>query len=229
MEETIAGCIERGEETARRVARDRFAQELFGAVTEAEAVAKHRVDAGVEPQLVESTVTDSGFRGQGEYFVSLTAKLRTEATLADACRLLGLSDAQCRGERGAAPSGVATEELQLPVTEPIAESAPEAEPDAEPDAGLAEIPEAESPQAETDAASATDGAERYQLTVRSNVYYDEVFIDGVAYGSTKLDVMLPAGEYDVEVRKPGHVAYRERINLTGSRTLRAQLAEASGP
>lgn len=72
-------------------------------------------------------------------------------------------------------------------------------------------------------------AERYRLTVRSNVYYDEVYIDGVPYGSTKLDVMLPPGEYDVEVRKPGHAAYRERISLNGSRTLRAQLAELAEP
>jgi hypothetical protein len=74
-----------------------------------------------------------------------------------------------------------------------------------------------------DAAPAADG--NYRLTVRSNVYYDEVYINGVAYGSTKLDVMLPAGEYDLEIRKPGHTSYKERITLDRARTVKAELAE----
>jgi hypothetical protein len=208
-DETIAGCIERGEQTARREARARFADELFARVTEADVVARHQVQAGVEPTLEESEVTDSGFRGQGEYFVTLRARLRNEATLADACRLLGLTDAQCRGE------------LRVPSAETMA-------PDVEPEPEVAMIPEAALPAEEEDTpATAEATAERYRLTVRSNVYYDEVYIDGVPYGSTKVDVMLPPGEYDIEVRKPGHASYRERINLTASRTLRAQLAELS--
>jgi hypothetical protein len=86
--------------------------------------------------------------------------------------------------------------------------------------------EAEPTEEETVVASAA-AADRFRLTVRSNVYYDEVYIDGVPYGSTKLDVLLPPGEYDVEVRKPGHSPYRETVNLTSSRTLRARLAELS--
>jgi flagellar biosynthesis chaperone FliJ len=229
MDETIAGCMERGEQTARRVARDRFAQDLFARVTEAEEVAKHRVAAGVEPQVVESTITDSGFRGQGEYFVTLTAKLRTEATLADACRLLGLSDAQCRGELGTTPSQASAAAVPTPELPPAPDAAPEVEPALEPDAAVAETPEDEptedEPTEDEPEVAAGDAQGRYRLTVRSNVYYDEVFIDGVPYGSTKLDVMLPPGEYDIEVRKPGHAAYRERVNLTSSRTLRAELAE----
>jgi hypothetical protein len=225
--ETIAGCSDRGEQTARRVARTRFADELFAKVTEAEVVARHQVEAGVEPALVESEVLESGFRGQGEYFVTLNARMRTEATLADACRLLGLTDAQCRGDLGTAPA-------QAPAPERLPDSAVEPDP-AAPEPAVTETPEAELPE-ETELAEeeATDeettvavAADRFRLTVRSNVYYDEVYIDGVPYGSTKLDVMLPPGEYDVEVRKPGHSPYRERVNLTSSRTLRARLAELS--
>lgn len=223
-DETIAGCSDRGEQTARRVARTRFADELFAKVTEAEVVARHQVEAGVEPTVVESEVLESGFRGQGEYFVTLNARLRTEATLADACRLLGLTDAQCRGDLGAAPARA-----------PVPASTPEPEAAAPPEPAVAETPEAEVPEeAELAEEEATDeetiiaaAADRFRLTVRSNVYYDEVYIDGVPYGSTKLDVMLPPGEYDVEVRKPGHSPYRERVNLTSSRTLRARLAELS--
>jgi hypothetical protein len=234
LDETIAGCIERGEQTARRVARDRFAAQLLDRVTEAETVAKHQVTAGVEPQVVEATITDSGFRGQGEYFVTLTANLRTEATLADACRLLGLTEAQCRGElsAAAAPASAEPASALAPAATPPLPAPEVAEPVPAPIP--APIPSEETPEAPVDATAETAAgaeaeAERYRLTIRSNVYYDEVYIDGVPYGSTKLDVMLPPGEYDVEVRKPGHEAYRERISLNGSRTLRAQLAELAEP
>jgi formylglycine-generating enzyme required for sulfatase activity len=46
---------------------------------------------------------------------------------------------------------------------------------------------------------ATDESLMYELTLRSNVFDDEVFINGVSYGSTKLQVMLPSGEHDLEV------------------------------
>ena len=63
----------------------------------------------------------------------------------------------------------------------------------------------------------------YELTVRSNVFDDEVFIDGVSYGSTKLNVMLPAGEHSVEVVKLGYQPFVEQIALTENRTVRINL------
>jgi hypothetical protein len=233
-EETIAGCITRAEDAARQLARQRYAEQLFAGVTDAQTVAKHRVTAGVEPRLVESAVTDSGFRGQGDYVVALDARLRAEATLADACALLGLSDAACMGKlptsAGAVAAAVPASAAALPPTPATAppeppEREPEPEPEPEPITADAEAPPEPAP---APVAAAAD-AERFRLTVRSNVYYDEVYIDGVPYGSTKLDVMLPRGAYDVEVRKPGHSPFRQRIELTGSRTLRAQLAELGEP
>ncbi|NVK26240.1 MAG: SUMF1/EgtB/PvdO family nonheme iron enzyme [Gammaproteobacteria bacterium] len=63
----------------------------------------------------------------------------------------------------------------------------------------------------------------YELTVRSNVFDDEVFIDGVSYGSTKMSVMLPAGEHSIEVLKLGYQPYVENIELTENQTLRVNL------
>src|SRR5690606_11332031 len=48
-----------------------------------------------------------------------------------------------------------------------------------------------------------DESAMYQLTLRSNVYDDEVFIVGVSYGSTPTEIMLPAGEHEVEITKFG--------------------------
>jgi formylglycine-generating enzyme required for sulfatase activity len=72
----------------------------------------------------------------------------------------------------------------------------------------------------------TDESVMYELTVRSNVYDDEVFIDGVSYGSTRLQVLLPSGEHDVEVVKRGYDSYREKVALTETRTLKVDLERA---
>ena len=63
----------------------------------------------------------------------------------------------------------------------------------------------------------------FTLTIRSNVYLDEVQIDGKSYGSTPVRVKLRRGSYPVRVRKPGYKDYSKRIELTRARTLRVQL------
>lgn len=73
---------------------------------------------------------------------------------------------------------------------------------------------------------ATDESVMHELTVRSNVYDDEVFIDGVSYGSTRLQIMLPAGEHDVEVVKRGYEPYRQQVLLKESTTLKVDLDRA---
>ncbi|MBC3766117.1 SUMF1/EgtB/PvdO family nonheme iron enzyme [Neptunicella marina] len=69
----------------------------------------------------------------------------------------------------------------------------------------------------------TDESVMYELTLRSNVYDDEVFIDGVSYGSTKLQIMLPAGKHNVEVVKRGYQTYSQALDLKESTTLKVDL------
>jgi formylglycine-generating enzyme required for sulfatase activity len=73
---------------------------------------------------------------------------------------------------------------------------------------------------------ATDESVMYELTIRSNVFDDEVFIDGVSYGSTKLQVMLPSGEHDLEVVKRGYEPSRQKVTLSESKTLKVELARS---
>ncbi|MCC5855848.1 MAG: SUMF1/EgtB/PvdO family nonheme iron enzyme [Idiomarina sp.] len=73
---------------------------------------------------------------------------------------------------------------------------------------------------------AEDGV-MHQLTVRSNVYDDEVFIDGVSYGSTPLQLMLPAGEHDIVISKHGYDGYSSRVNLREATTIRGELNRSS--
>jgi formylglycine-generating enzyme required for sulfatase activity len=73
---------------------------------------------------------------------------------------------------------------------------------------------------------ATDESVMYELTVRSNVFDDEVFIDGVSYGSTRLQVMLPSGEHDLEVVKRGFETSRQKVTLSEPKTLKVELTRS---
>lgn len=61
------------------------------------------------------------------------------------------------------------------------------------------------------------------VTIRSNHYEDTVTIDGVKYGSTPVDVMLPAGKHQLTVQKDGLVPYSNQIILSKDVTIKAQL------
>jgi hypothetical protein len=204
-DETIADCMARGNRKAEEAALAGFADRLFAASTDAEIIKPRRAEVSPELSLVDSRVENSGFQGQGDYRVELVARVSSQVSPAQACRLLGLTDEQC----GAAPATGATAAAGNG-----AAPAPRAEP------VTAEVPAA----ADADAAQPA-GPGPYMLTVRSNVYYDEVYIDGVSYGSTRLDVMLAAGEYAVEVRKPGYSSWSGRIRLNGAATVLAELEE----
>ena len=75
--------------------------------------------------------------------------------------------------------------------------------------------------------SLNDDSVLYELTVRSDQYDDEVFIDGVSYGSTKLSVMLSAGNHEVTITKPGYLDHREQVRLNKNSTIKAELVKAS--
>ncbi|MCG3745557.1 PEGA domain-containing protein [Vibrio cincinnatiensis] len=63
------------------------------------------------------------------------------------------------------------------------------------------------------------------LVVRSNQYNDHVTINGIRYGSSPTEVMLPAGKHLVVVEKEGYQSFRQEVALTSDQTLRAVLHE----
>ncbi len=67
----------------------------------------------------------------------------------------------------------------------------------------------------------------YELTVRSDQYDDEVFIDGVSYGSTRLSVMLSSGKHNVVISKSGYSDYEQDIRLNKNMLVKADLVKAS--
>lgn len=72
-----------------------------------------------------------------------------------------------------------------------------------------------------------DDSVLYQLTVRSDQYDDEIFIDGISYGSTRLAVMLSSGEHQITISKPGYSDYEKTIQLNKNILLKAALVKAS--
>ncbi len=63
------------------------------------------------------------------------------------------------------------------------------------------------------------------LTIHSNQYQDRVSIDGVSYGNTPVDIMLPVGAHMISVEKEGYRSFHQELKITGDHTLRAVLRE----
>lgn len=67
------------------------------------------------------------------------------------------------------------------------------------------------------------------LSLRSNQYNDSVFIDGVSYGSTPVEVMLPTGTHNVLIKKEGYQSFSQQVSVKSDTSLRAVLTEKANP
>ncbi|TXY14588.1 SUMF1/EgtB/PvdO family nonheme iron enzyme [Vibrio mimicus] len=67
------------------------------------------------------------------------------------------------------------------------------------------------------------------LSLRSNQHGDRVTVDGVNYGSTPVEVMLPVGKHLVQIEKEGFRSFRQEVNITSDQTLRVNLHEKTNP
>ncbi len=55
--------------------------------------------------------------------------------------------------------------------------------------------------------------QKARLTIRSNVYGDEVWLNGENKGTTRLDLKLNAGIYDLVIKKAGYEDYQRELQL----------------
>lgn len=87
------------------------------------------------------------------------------------------------------------------------------------------------PETESDVTEPELSAQKVMLTLRSNVVGDAVFIDGKNMGSTRLDVELDPGKYDVRIEKKGYETFEEIIEIaTGDElVVRADLKPVHAP
>lgn len=63
----------------------------------------------------------------------------------------------------------------------------------------------------------------HRVLVRSNVFDDQVIINGDRYGSTPVEAMLQTGQYDVTVSRRGYTTNSTRLDVSRSQTYRVDL------
>ncbi|WP_028021652.1 SUMF1/EgtB/PvdO family nonheme iron enzyme [Enterovibrio calviensis] len=63
------------------------------------------------------------------------------------------------------------------------------------------------------------------VKIRSNRFEDNVTINGVTYGSTPVEIMLPAGQHQLTVEKPGFEPYSRQMNMNKDSVVWASLRE----
>jgi archaellum component FlaC len=61
------------------------------------------------------------------------------------------------------------------------------------------------------------------VTVRSDQFQDSVTIDGVKYGSTPVEIVLPMGKHQFTVSKDGYETYNQVITIQGNNTVWVKL------
>ncbi|MGF1718654.1 SUMF1/EgtB/PvdO family nonheme iron enzyme [Vibrio kyushuensis] len=63
------------------------------------------------------------------------------------------------------------------------------------------------------------------LVVRSNQHNDRVSVNGVSYGSTPVEIMLPVGAHMISVAKEGYSSFNQELKINSDHQLRAVLRE----
>ncbi len=61
------------------------------------------------------------------------------------------------------------------------------------------------------------------ITVRSDQYNDRVTINGVSYGSTPVEIVLPSGQHQFTVSKEGFETYNRKVRVNGNDTIWVKL------
>ena len=230
--ETLAACEQRGQQMGLQKATKRFVDQIFANLTEERLVEPKRNLAGAQVKILSSHVVNSAFSGQGNYNVNLSVTMRGDVNSSRLCSLLNLDNRFC-AEYGTPLAGnyqanydATYSDSQLTFSnsqdnnqvvsvsrfneQPVSDYSVKKPIKVEP------LPD-------------QNKSKMVELTLRSNVYDDEVFIDGVSYGATRLTTSLPKGFHDIEIRKRGYKSYKARIDLRKAQTINANLVKVPEP
>lgn len=230
--ETLAACEQRGQQMGLQKATKRFVDQIFANLTEERLVEPKRNLAGAQVKILSSHVVNSAFSGQGNYNVNLSVTMRGDVNSSRLCSLLNLDNRFC-ADYGTPLAGnfqpnygTTYSDSQLTFSgsqdnnqvvsvsrfneQPVSDYSVKKPIKVEP------LPEQKK-------------SKMVELTLRSNVYDDEVFINGVSFGATRLTTSLPTGLHDIEIRKRGYKSYKARIDLRKAQTINANLVKEPEP
>ncbi|GAB0110889.1 formylglycine-generating enzyme family protein [Pseudoalteromonas distincta] len=229
--ETLAACEQRGQQMGLQKATKRFVDQIFANLTEERIVEPKRNLAGAQVQILSSHVVNSAFSGQGNYNVNLSVTMRGEVNSSRLCSLLSIDNRYC-SEYGtpltamyqpAYSTTYSDSQLTFSNTKDNANTVSVSQLNEQPVHNYS----VQSVIQNRNVIANQDEAEPVELTLRSNVYDDEVFIDGVSFGSTRLVTSLPRGIHNVEVRKLGYKPFQARVDLNKAQTIHANLVKKS--
>ncbi|WP_394192840.1 SUMF1/EgtB/PvdO family nonheme iron enzyme [Pseudoalteromonas atlantica] len=225
--ETLAACEQRGQQMGLQKATKRFIDQIFANLTEERLVEPKRNMAGAQVQIISSHVVNSAFSGQGNYNVNLSVTMRGDVNSSRLCNLLSVDNRYC-SEYGTplstayqASYGTGFYDSQLTFSDTQDNNVSVSRMNQQPVRDYAVKPATNANPLVVD----NTKNKMVELTLRSNVYDDEVFINGVSFGSTRLATSLPRGLHDIEVRKQGYKPYRVRIDLRKAHTINAKLVK----
>ncbi|AQP99458.1 sulfatase modifying factor 1 [Pseudoalteromonas aliena] len=221
--ETLAACEQRGQQMGLQKATKRFVDQIFVNLTEERLVEPKRNMAGAQVQILSSHVVSSAFSGQGNYNVNLSVTMRGEVNSSRLCNLLSIDNRYC-SEYG---TPMATTYQPSYRSNTYSDSQLTFSNDADNSAASSSDYAMKSLTIDNNISAGQDENQSIELTLRSNVYDDEVFIDGVSFGTTRLVTRLPSGIHNVEVRKLGYKPYQVRIDLNKAQTIHANLVKKS--
>ena len=230
--ETLAACEQRGQQMGLQKATKRFVDQIFANLTEERLVEPKRNLAGAQVKVLSSHVVNSAFSGQGNYNVNLSVTMRGDVNSSRLCSLLNLDNRFC-ADYGSPLAGnyqsnysASYPDSQLTFSDPLDNSQvvsvsrmtnePVSDYSSKKPVKVEPLPDLKK-------------SKMVELTLRSNVYDDEVFIDGVSFGATKLTTSLPVGFHEVEIRKRGYKSYKARIDLRKAQTIHANLVKEPEP
>ena len=217
--ETLAACEQRGQQMGLKKATKRFLDQIFENLTEKRLVEPKRDMAGAQVQILSSHVIKSAFSGQGDYNVNLSVTMRGDVNSSRLCHLLSVNNSFC-SEYGTP----LTNTYQPAYSTTFSDSQLTFSDNAD-NKSVAVVAKTANKKPKVVAEQKKD--QLIQLTLRSNVHGDEVFINDIRVGSTRLVTRLPRGLHKLEIRKDGYVPYKARIDLKKTRTLFAKLKKKS--
>lgn len=228
--ETLAACEQRGQQMGLQKATKRFIDQIFANLTEERLVEPKRNMAGAQVQILSSHVVTSAFSGQGNYNVNLSVTMRGDVNSSRLCNLLSVDNRFC-SEYGTplannyqASYGTTFSDSQLTFSD-NQDNADTVAVSRMNNPSVRDYSVKPMPMPTVDPLVSNDKDKMVELTLRSNVYDDEVFIDGVSFGSTRLATTLPSGVHNVEIRKQGYKSYQVRVDLRKPQTIHAKLVK----
>ncbi|WP_249185446.1 formylglycine-generating enzyme family protein [Moritella sp. 5] len=200
LQTSFIKCIDRSNRLSKQEVSKSYLNTVFNSVTESKLVSKFKANSSAHVKLISHKILTGEFSGQGTYSSTIRVTMQGVLPKNEACKLLNIAIRYCAAQAS---------QMVLPAIKN----------------NFKNFKNFKNNKSNKDNKDNKDAL--YQLTIRSNKYDDEVFIDGVSYGSSKLSVMLPPGPHHVIIKKSNYIDFEQNVKLKNNMMVRAKLVKAT--